>query len=92
VVKRFTQESPKAGYQLSPDVPPITESVMAKLILCILLGATTVQAGDTRDFHREAMEFCKQFVILDPDPGIRLGYRLDCHLDDQDDIRGAHGR
>jgi hypothetical protein len=68
------------------------ESVMTKLILCILLGATTVQAGDTRDFHREAMEFCKQFVILDPDPGIRLGYRLDCHLDDQDDIRGAHGR
>ena len=64
---------------------------MTKLILCILLGATTVQAGDTKDFHREAMEFCKQFVILDPDPGIRLGYRLDCHLDDQDDIGAPMG-
>jgi hypothetical protein len=65
---------------------------MTKFILCILLSATTVQAGDTKDSHRDAMEFCKQFVILDPDPGIRLGYRLDCHLDEQDDNRGAHWR
>jgi hypothetical protein len=36
------------------------------------------------------MEFCNQFVILDPDPGIRLGHRLDC-LDDQDDDRGPGG-
>jgi hypothetical protein len=65
---------------------------MTKFILCMLLGATTVQAGDTKDSRREAMEFCKQFVILDPGPGLRLGYRLDCHLDDQDDIWGAHER
>ena len=65
---------------------------MTKLILCILLGATTVHAGDTKHSHRDAMEFCSQFVIMDPGPAIRLGYRLDCHVDDQDDIRGADGR
>jgi hypothetical protein len=65
---------------------------MTKFILCILLSATTVQAGDAKDSHRDAMEFCNQFAILDPDPGIRLGYRLDCHMDDQDDNRGAHWR
>jgi len=64
---------------------------MTKLILCILLGATTVHAGDTKNSHRDAMEFCSQFVIMDPGPAIRLGYRLDCHVDDQDDIRGADG-
>jgi hypothetical protein len=68
------------------------ERVMTKLILCILLGATTVHAGDTKDSRRDAMDFCSQFVILDPGGGIRLGYRLDCHVDDQDDIGGAHGR
>ena len=65
---------------------------MTKLILCILLGATTVHAGDTKNSHRDATEFCSQFVIQDPGPGIRLGYRLDCHVDDQDDVRGADGR
>jgi hypothetical protein len=65
---------------------------MTKFILCMLLSATTVQAGDTKNSRRDAMEFCKQFVILDPGPGLRLGYRLDCHVDDQDDIRGAHER
>ena len=65
---------------------------MTKLILCILLGATTVHAGDTKNSHRDATEFCSQFVIQDPGPGIRLGYRLDCHLDDQDDDPSAHWR
>jgi hypothetical protein len=67
------------------------ESAMTKLILYILLGATTVHAGDTKDSHRAAMEFCSQFVILDPGPGIRLGYRVDC-LDDQDDDGGTRTR
>jgi hypothetical protein len=65
---------------------------MTKFILCILLSATTAQAGDAKDSHRDAMEFCNQFVILDPGPGIRLGYRLDCHMDDQDDNGDAHWR
>jgi len=59
---RFTPESSKAGYQHVPDV------AMTKFILCILLSATAVQAGDAKDSHRDAMEFCNQFVILDPAP------------------------
>ena len=65
---------------------------MTKLILCILLGATTVQVGDTKGSHRDAMEFCSQFVLQDPGPGIRLGYRLDCHVGDQDDDPSAYWR
>jgi len=68
---------------------------MTKLILFILLSATTapsVHAGDARDSRRDAMDFCNQFVIRDPDPGIRLGNHLDCHMDDWDDIRNAPWR
>jgi hypothetical protein len=65
---------------------------MTKLVLFILLNATAapcVQAGDARDSQRDVMEFCNQFVIRDPGPGIRLDHHLDCHIDDRDDRRGV---
>ena len=55
---------------------------MPKLILFLLLiviGAPSVQAGDTNNSMRHFMEFCSQFVITDPGPGIRLDYRPDCY-------------
>jgi hypothetical protein len=54
---------------------------MTKLILFILLGATTspsVQAGDVKDSRQDVMDFCNQFVIRDPDPGFRLGHHRYC--------------
>jgi hypothetical protein len=60
---------------------------MTKLILFLLLivvGAPSVQAGDTKDSLRHSIEFCDQFVIRDPDPRIRLQYRYDCFLNDWD--------
>ena len=68
---------------------------MTKLILFILLSATTapaVQAGDAKDFRQDAMDFCNQFVIRDPDPGIPLDDHLDCYMDDWLDIQGAPWR
>ena len=68
---------------------------MTKLILFILLSATTtpsVQAGDAKASRQNAMDFCNQFVIRDPDPGIRLGNQLDCYMDDWDDIRSTPWR
>jgi hypothetical protein len=66
---------------------------MTKLILFLLLSATTpVQAGDAKVFRQDAMDFCKQFVIRDPDPGIRLGNHLDCYWDDWDDFRSTPWR
>jgi hypothetical protein len=65
---------------------------MTKLILFILLSATTapsLQAGDAKASRQDAMDFCNQFVIRDPDPGIRLGYHRDCHINDRDDDRGV---
>jgi hypothetical protein len=61
---------------------------MTKLILFILLSATTapsVQADDAKAPRQDAMDFCNQFVIRDPDPGIRLGNHLDCLRDDWDE-------
>jgi hypothetical protein len=70
---------------------------MTKLILFILLGATTspsLQAGDVKDSRQDVMDFCNQFVIRDPDPdsGFRLGHHRHCHMDDWDDNRGAPWR
>jgi hypothetical protein len=68
---------------------------MTKLVLFILLSATAapcVQAGDARDSQQDVMEFCNQFVIRDPDPGIRLDHHLDCYLNDRDDHRGVPWR
>jgi len=68
---------------------------MTKLILFTLLSATTapsVQAGDAKASRQDAMDFCNQFVIRDPDPGIRLGNYLDYCMDDWDDIRGTPWR
>ncbi len=61
---------------------------MTKLILFIVLSATaahSVRAGDVRDSRQDVMDFCNQFVIRDPDPGIRLGYGHDCLINDRDD-------
>jgi hypothetical protein len=66
---------------------------MTKLILFLLLSATTpVQAGDAKVLRQDAMDFCNQFVIRDPDPGIRLGNHLDCYWDDWDDVRSTPWR
>jgi hypothetical protein len=68
---------------------------MTKLVLLIVLSATvapSVRAGDARDSLRDVMDFCNQFVIRDPDPGIRLGYHHDCHINDRDDDRGVPWR
>jgi hypothetical protein len=61
---------------------------MTRLVFFILLGATAapaVQAGDSRDSRRDAMDFCNQFVINDPDPGFRFDYHHDCTAFDRDD-------
>jgi hypothetical protein len=68
---------------------------MTKLVLFILLSATaatSVRAGDARDSLQDVMDFCNQFVIRDPDRGIRLGYHHDCHINDRDDDRGVPWR
>jgi hypothetical protein len=62
---------------------------MTKLFLFILLSATAVQAGDTKDSLRDVMDFCNQFVIRDPDRGIHLDHHLDCHIHDRSDDWGA---
>jgi hypothetical protein len=77
---------------VSPDVLQLRRRVMTKLVLFILLSATaapSVQAGDAKDSQQDVMEFCNQFVIRDPDPGIRLDHHLDCHMDDRDNNRCA---
>jgi hypothetical protein len=54
-----------------------------------LLSATaapSVQAGDTKDSLRDVMDFCNQFVINDPNHGIRLDYRRDCDIYGRDDF------
>ena len=68
---------------------------MTKLVFFILFSATaapSVRAGDARDALRDMMDFCDQFVIRDPDHGIRLGYRHDCVIYDRDDDRGVPWR
>jgi hypothetical protein len=61
---------------------------MTKLIFFILLSiaaARSVQAGDTKDSLRDVMDVCNQFVINDPDRGMRLDYHNDCDIyDDRD--------
>ena len=68
---------------------------MTKLILFILLSLTavpSVKAGDAKDSRQDVMDFCNQFVITDPDPGIRLDHHLDCYVGDRDDNRAAPWR
>jgi hypothetical protein len=67
---------------------------MTKIILFMLLSATaapSVHAGDMKDSVRDAAEFCNQFVINDPDPGIRFDthfdYHHDCTVYDRDNLR-----
>jgi hypothetical protein len=67
---------------------------MTRLALFMLLSATaapSVHAGDAKDSVRDAADFCNQFVINDPDPGIRFDthfdYHHDCTVYDRDDLR-----
>jgi hypothetical protein len=59
---------------------------MIKLALFVVLSTTaahSVQAGDTKDSLQDIMDFCNQFVIRDPDSGIRLDYHhYDCFFHD----------
>jgi hypothetical protein len=92
-VNVFTREPSKIGYERA--YLQLRRYIMTKLILFILLSATTtpsVQAGDANASRQDAMDFCNQFVIRDPDPGVRLGNRLDCYLDDWDDSWGTPWR
>jgi hypothetical protein len=60
---------------------------MTKLVFLILLSASSapsVQAGDARDQHREAADFCHQFIINDPDPAVRFDYYRDCFFYDRE--------
>jgi hypothetical protein len=58
-----------------------------QVLLIFLIGATatSVLAADWKDSRRDALDFCRQFVIRDPDPEIRLGHFRDCVLQDQGD-------
>jgi hypothetical protein len=66
---------------------------MTKLVFFLLLSAASapsVRAGDTKDPLRDVMDICNQFIINDPDPGIRLDYRNDCDIyDDRDAATGV---
>jgi hypothetical protein len=54
-------------------------------------AALSVRAGDTKDPLRDIMDICNQFIINDPDPGIRLDYHNDCDIyDDRDAATGVH--
>jgi hypothetical protein len=55
------------------------------VVITIAAAAPSVQAGDTKDSLRDVMDICNQFVINDPDPGIRLDYHNGCDIyDDRD--------
>jgi hypothetical protein len=56
---------------------------MIKLAFFMLLNATAapILAGDKKDSLRDVMDICNQFVINDPDPGIRLGHHGDCEIE-----------
>ena len=59
---------------------------MTKVLFFMLLSAAaapSVRAGDTKDSLRDVMDICNQFIINDPDPGIRLDYRNDCDIYDE---------
>jgi hypothetical protein len=54
---------------------------MTKVVFFILLSAAaapSVRAGDTKDSLRDVMDICNQFIINDPDSGIRLDYHNNC--------------
>ena len=66
-----------------------------KIVYALMLTCTTAVsalAGDSAEMLRDRLIFCNQFVIRDPDPGIRLGYHHDCHINDRDDDRGVPWR
>jgi hypothetical protein len=69
---------------------------MTKVVLFMLLGAAavpSVRAGDTKDSLRDVMDICHQFIINDPDPGIRLDYHNDCDVyDDRDAATGVQAQ
>ena len=48
-------------------------------------AALSVRAGDTKDPLRDIMDICNQFIINDPDPGIRLDYHNNCVIYDERD-------
>ena len=51
-------------------------------------AALSVRAGDTKDSLRD---ICNQFIINDPDPGIRPNYHNDCDIyDDRDAATRVH--
>jgi hypothetical protein len=86
-VRRFTLESSKVCYQHDAGCLQLRRRVMTKLIFLILLSvaaARSVQAGDTKDSLRDVMDVCNQFVINDPDPGMRLDYHNCDIYDDRD--------
>jgi hypothetical protein len=66
---------------------------MTKVVFFMLLSAAvapSVRAGDTKDSLRDVMDICNQFIINDPDPGIRLDYHNDCDIyDDRDAATGV---
>ena len=60
---------------------------MKKLLLFMLLSvsaATSTQAGDSKNSLRDALEFCNQFIITDPNPALRLDYHRDCCINGRD--------
>jgi hypothetical protein len=66
---------------------------MTKVVFFMFLSAAaalSVRAGDTKDSLWDIMDICNQFIINDPDPGIRLDYHIDCDIyDDRDAATGV---
>ncbi len=60
---------------------------MTKLILLLFVSATAtppLQAADWKDSRQDILNYCRQFIIRDPDPQIRLGDARNCDLRDTD--------
>ena len=85
MVRRFTQESPKAGY--SSGMSSIRRRPMPKLALFIFLGAAaapSLHVRDTKDVRRHVSDVCNQFVINDPGRPPRVDFSRDCIVYDPD--------
>jgi hypothetical protein len=62
----------------------MTKLIWISVMLLSAIATPPVQAADKSGSMRHFLEFCNQFVITDPGPGIGFDYYHDCYLNDWD--------
>jgi hypothetical protein len=62
----------------------MTKLILILVMLLSVIATPPVQAGDRKGSLRHFLEFCNQFVIAHPGPGIGFDHRHDCYINDWD--------